>query len=117
MHLPRRGKATMDKTGPYGKELGNVFGLNDAPSMMVRVLRKADIYATEVRPANPFGLSHEIPPAAERKAVAVRSGEGLRVRGSKPFHTRLHARSRRYPRSMAAQHQELTAITGQCHAD
>lgn len=39
----------MIRTGPYGSAWGDVFGLDEAPAMQVRVLRKADVYATEIR--------------------------------------------------------------------
>jgi AraC family transcriptional regulator len=60
-HSLQRRKVRMAGTGPYGKAFGNIFGLDDARSMMVRVLRKADIYATEVCSANPRGLTRELP--------------------------------------------------------
>jgi AraC family transcriptional regulator len=49
------------RTGPYGKALGNAFGLEDAPALKVRALRKADIYATEIHSTKPQGLTHELP--------------------------------------------------------
>jgi AraC family transcriptional regulator len=54
-------KAMVNRTGPYGKAYAQIFGLDDARSMMVRVLRKADIHATEVRSENPQGLTRELP--------------------------------------------------------
>ena len=51
----------MIRTAPYGRAFGNAFGLDDAPSMRVRVLRKADIHVTEVLCANPLGLTRELP--------------------------------------------------------
>jgi AraC family transcriptional regulator len=51
----------MIRTGPYGKALGNAFGLEDAPAMKVRALRKTDIYATEIHTTKPQGLTCELP--------------------------------------------------------
>jgi AraC family transcriptional regulator len=38
----------MVRTGPYGEALANIFGLDEAPTMRARVLRKVEVFATEI---------------------------------------------------------------------
>src|ERR1700740_2679973 len=38
----------MVRTGPNGEALANIFGLDEAPTMRARVLRKVEVFATEI---------------------------------------------------------------------
>src|SRR5262245_51179285 len=48
-----RGMTRMSQSGAYGKEFASRFGLDDAPAIVTRVLRKAEVAVTEVRSDNP----------------------------------------------------------------
>ena len=52
----------MGSTNAYGKRFGENFGVEEAPSIITKVLRKAEVAVTEIRSDNPrVGLTAAIP--------------------------------------------------------
>lgn len=51
----------MRQLAPYGKEFAENFGLDDAPTIITKVLRKAEIAVTEISSANPrVGMTEKL---------------------------------------------------------
>ncbi|HUI59969.1 MAG TPA: AraC family transcriptional regulator [Steroidobacteraceae bacterium] len=65
----------MSHSGAYGRGFGEKFGLAEVPSLLTRVLRKADVAVTEVRSDDPVPRYTEAMPREDAYLVAVQLRE------------------------------------------
>ena len=61
----------MGQSNAYGRQFGRNFGLEEAPAIVTRVLRKAEIAVTEVRSENPAPKHTEAIPREDAYLIGV----------------------------------------------